>query len=273
MLESGSMFSAAIPRSLLLLMLLPVLAAPVIAQGAGDAPTGAPAATSEILAIDLGRRLDLLQSQLDAVRDARGEPLRQAAMERHWKGMQDYMAASLKVPLRDPAAADKGSAADCRVVGSGWTGLSFPGQLRSDDYLKAMQSHMGRMREGLIDLHASHDPDALGAALQAHWRSNYEFLQTLRGLGWMFPGWTPAAPGDSTLPDPQSEGAKLTQTYCSMCHAIPPVRLHTEAEWAAVMSTMSQHIASSDGGFPMCVQLPSAGELGVIGTYLAKYAR
>lgn len=264
------MFSAAIHRSLLILLMF---APPAIAQGLAGASSTAAGATSEIVAADLGHRLDALQVLLDAVRDAHGEPLRQTSMERHWKGMQDYMAASLKFAVSEPGAANSGSAEGCRVVGSTWTGLSFPGQLRSDDYLKSMQAHMGHMREELIGLHAARDPDALDAALRAHWQSNYKFLQTVRGLGWMFAGWTPAGPGDQYLPDPESAGAKLTQTYCSMCHAIPDTRLHTAAEWASVMSTMSRHIASSDSGLSVCVQLPSDAERNAIGDYLGKYAR
>lgn len=218
-----------------------------------------------------GGRLDVLQGLLDTVRDAPGEPLRQGAMERHWKAMQDYMAASLKLTVRQPAAA--GSAADCQVVGGAWAGLSFPGQVLSGDYLKVMQEQMGRMRVELVDLHAARDAEGLDLALRSHWRSNYTFLQKLRGLGWMFDGWTPASPGDRDLPEPGSEGAKLAQSYCSICHAMPPARLHTATEWRSVLSTMSRHIILSDGGMPMCVQVPSAVEMEAIGGYFEKYAR
>lgn len=261
------MFRIAVRRSLLLWMLV----APAMAQAA-DPPSRAGSAASEIVAADLGHRLDALQGLLDKVRDARGEPVRQAAMERHWSAMQDYMATSLKLTVREPAATT-GGAADCQVVGGAWTGLSFPGQVRSDDYLKVMQAQMGRMRVELVDLHGARDPAALDLALRTHWRNNYEFLQGMRGLGWMFGSWTPGAPGDRHLPEPESEGAKLTQAYCSVCHSIPQARLHTAAEWDAVMSTMARHIALSDGGMPICVQVPADSELKAIGDYFRKYAR
>lgn len=263
------MFNAPIRRSLLLLS---VLASPAMAQGPAAAPPAAPAPAAETMAANLDHRLDALQNLLNAVRDAEGEPLRQAAMERHWTGMQDYMAASLKLAVREPGTAG-GGAADCRMVGSTWTGLSFPGQIRSDDYLKAMQAHQGDMRRDLIRLHAAHDPEALNAALQSHWRNNYQFLQTMRGQGWMFGSWTPAKPGDRLQPDPASEGAQLTQTYCSACHAVPNTRLHTAAEWTSVMSTMIRHIALSDSSFPICVRVPSDVELKAITDHLTKYAR
>ena len=253
-------------------LLVAMLAPPVIAQGPLGEPSAATSPASEAVAADLGRRLDALQGLLYAVRDTHGEPMRQTRMERHWKAMQDYMAASLKLADRDSEAADR-TDGDCRVVGNIWTGLSFPGQVRSDDYLKAMQAHTGHMREDLLSLHAAQQTDALDKALRDHWQGNYQFLQTMRGLGWMFSSWTPAQPGDRHLPDPQSEGAKLTQSYCSICHAVPQTRLHTAAEWTSVMSTMSRHIASSDSGFPACVQVPSVAELETIGNYLGQHAR
>lgn len=219
---------------------------------------------------DLGARLDVLQKQLDAVRDAQGEPRRQAAMEQHWSALQDYMKAALKHTVAEPGATD---AADCRVVGGEWTGLSFPGHVRSDDYLRSMQAHMAPMRQDLIELSAARDATALDAALQSHWQRNYAFLQEMRGMAWMFAGWTPAQPGAVTLPDPGSEGAQLMGDYCSVCHAVPPTRLHTAPEWAAVMTAMTRHMARSDGGIPACVRMPSARELDAIGAYLAKYAR
>lgn len=252
------------------LLSLSMLAVPVVAQQAAAAPADATGPSPETVVRDLGQRLDDLQGLLDAVRDARGEPLRQTAMERHWKSMQDYMTDSLRLAVRTPGTS---SLADCQVVGSSWAGLSFPGQLRSDEYLKSMQAQLGRMRMGLIEIHDARDPEALDAALQAHWRDNYQFLQTARGLAWMFSGWTPTQPGDQALPDPQSEGARLTQDYCSVCHAVPQTRLHSAEEWSSVMSTMSRHMALSDGGIPACVKMPSAAELNTISAYLAKYAR
>lgn len=262
------MFRIAIRR---LLLLLSLIVGPAMApQVAGaPAPPGSPA--SETVAADLGRRLDAMQGLLDAVRDTKGESLRQAAMERHWNAMQDYMAASLKLTIPEASPAPGGS--NCEVVGGAWKGLSFPGQVPSGTYLKDMQTQMGRMRVELLGLHGARDAQALDLALRSHWRSNYEFLQGMRGFDWMFGSWTPGAPGDRHLPEPDSEGAKLTQGFCSVCHSVPEARLHTAAEWKAVMATMVRHIALSDGGMPICVQMPTDVELKAIGDYFEKYAR
>lgn len=253
-------------------LLVAMLSAPVLAQqDLSGVPPQIPV-TAQELASDLGKRLDVLQGLLDALRDARGEPLRQQGMERHWAEMQDYMAASLKVAIHEEPG-DAGGAG-CRATGGGtWKKLSFPGQLRSDDYLRDMQAQMGHMRSNLIAIHAVRDVEALDAALRTHWRSNYEALQTQRGLSWMFESWTPGAPGDQTLPEPDSKGAMLTQAYCSICHAIPHARLHTVAEWVPVLATMDRHIALSDGGIPVCVQLPSTQEFDLIREYFARHAR
>jgi hypothetical protein len=262
------MLSPTLRRSL---FLLSVLALPVVAQGA-SAPSTPPIQNAQTVLSDLDSRIDELQKLLNAVRDAQGEPQRQIAMHTHWQAMQDYMAASLTMVVGKAGSA--GGAAGCQVVSGAWAGLAFPGQIRSDDYLKAMQAQMGKMREGLVGLHAAaNDPETLNTALQANWQANYQFLQSMRGLDWMFSGWTPASPGDQTLPDPKSEGAQTTQTYCSICHAVPNPRLHTAEEWTAVMSTMTRHITTSDSGIPVCVQVPPGEELRAIGDYLIKYAR
>lgn len=258
------MMPAALRRWLpVVLVLLPLLAP---AQSPQPTPVSSKAAATL-----LGTRLDTLQALLDKVRDARGEPLRQVAMERHWSAMQDYMQESLKVTVRDPVPAGP-RAVDCRLVGGSWRALSFPGQIRSDDYLGLMQGHLGRMRQDVLAIHAAPSPEALDTALQQHWRSNYEFLQRTRGLGWMFDSWAPS-PGDSHLPAPDSEGAQLAQAFCTICHAVPHARLHTAKEWDGVMSTMAQHIVSSDSGIPMCVQVPTPPQLEAIRAYLSANGR
>lgn len=264
------MFKAMIKRSLLALLML---APPLLAQAEDRQSPPVSHQTYEALMTDLDHRLDALQSQLNAIRDAKSESLRQSAMERHWQLMQDYMAASLKLAVRQPGAATGDDLAGCRMTGSTWTALPFPGQIRSDDYLKAMQERIGQMHQDLLALHAVRETEALNAALKKHWQSNYQFLQGMRGLDWMFSSWTPSKPDEQLLPDPNSEGAKLTQMYCSVCHAVPKTRLHTAAEWTGVMATMTRHITMSDSGFPMCVQVPSDAEFKAISDYLVKYAR
>lgn len=252
-----------------ILLLLSMLIAPAITFGATD-PTAPPALKAETVLTDLQQRIDELQRLLTGVRAADGEPQRQPAMLRHWTEMQDYMAASLARVVREPGTA----ATDCRVIAGTWKGLPFPGHIRSDDYLKAMQGQMDRMRGDLASLRAvAQDPEALDAALRSQWQANYQFLQSMRGLDWMFSGWTPDSPGDRTLPDSQSEGAQLTSAYCSSCHAVPDTRLHSAEEWNLIMSKMAQHITRSDSSFPVCVRIPTAAELQAISDYLVKYAR
>lgn len=228
---------------------------------------------SQIAAADLGRRLDDLRDLLDQVRDASDETRRQAAMHKHWAGMQTYMEQSLQLLLRQSSSQVSIDAEGCHLVGGQWRNLSFPGQVAAADYVKAMQGHSSRMRQDVRAMQTAQQPFVLEAVMREHWRNNYAFLQHLRGLDWMFDRWMPSRAADRRLPEPGAEGAILAGDFCSVCHAVPHARLHTAREWDAVMSEMDRHIMLSDAGVPMCVVAPSAAQLDVIREYLKRNAR
>jgi hypothetical protein len=194
-------------------------------------------------------------------------------MERHWSGLQDYMEHSLRLLVQHASPKGSVDAVGCRLAGGQWRNLSFPGQLSATAYLGLMKNHAGRMRQDVLAMQSAQQPYVLEAVMREHWRANYAFVQRTRGLGWMFDGWMPAAPGDRHPPGPESEGARLTVTFCSVCHAVPHARLHTAGEWDAVMSQMDRHIALSDTGVPKCVAVPSAAERTTIRDYLVRHAR
>ena len=83
----------------------------------------------------------------------------------------------------------------------------------------------------------------------------------------------PAQSAHRRLPEPEPDEADLVRGYCSICHAVPNVRLHTGDEWDAVMSEMDRHIVLSDVGLPMCVGAPSAAQFDAIREYLRRHAR
>ena len=64
----------------------------------------------------------------------------------------------------------------------------------------------------------------------------------MRGMGWMWGGPMPGGQAASSLPAPDSEGAKLVSRYCTQCHAQPSPRLHTASEWEAVVSRMENNM-------------------------------
>lgn len=246
----------------------------VLASVAVAAESAPPAlSASQMAAADLGRRLDAQQSLLAAIREARDESLRRAAMQTHWNAMQAYMEQSLDLLVQQSASKGTADAVGCRLVGGQWRRLSFPGHMTAEDYVTAMQGHLARMRQDVLAMQTAQQGFVLEAVMREHWRSNYAFLQRARGLGWMFDSWMPADPAGRHLPEPESQGAKLTLEFCSVCHAVPHARLHTAQEWDAVMSTMDRHIVLSDTGVPMCVVVPTAAQLEAIHAHYSRHAR
>jgi len=83
----------------------------------------------------------------------------------------------------------------------------------------------------------------------------------------MPPGIDPA-----NLPDPQSEGARLIQRYCSQCHNLPAPGIHTAAEWPNVVARMNHRMQmmSGRGGMWMMrnTKAPSEQELDTLIIYL-----
>lgn len=98
-------------------------------------------------------------------------------------------------------------------------------------------------------------------------------------MEWMqhnFADLLPPGIDPSLLPEPDSQGARLLQHYCSQCHALPSPALHVSAEWPAVvvrmqrrMRMMSHHRMMMRGR----VSVPSQAELQSILAYLQRYAQ
>ena len=85
----------------------------------------------------------------------------------------------------------------------------------------------------------------------------------------MPPGMKPA-----DLPQPQSPGAHMLQTYCEQCHSLPGPGRHTAEEWTRVLDNMNNITvaASQFNGFLGKVIAPGKEELEVLETYLKKNA-
>jgi len=81
------------------------------------------------------------------------------------------------------------------------------------------------------------------------------------------PGLDPAL-----LPDPDSDGARLLQRYCTQCHNLPGPGMHTADEWPAVLRRMEMHMSMHDrmmGG----VEIPDAIETVDLLSYLQANAQ
>lgn len=80
---------------------------------------------------------------------------------------------------------------------------------------------------------------------------------------------TPMAAAD--LPDPDSQGAKLTAAYCAQaCHGIPAPSAHSASDWPVVLRRMWLRMSSLDSAYQVAV--PSTGERAAIMEYMLAHA-
>jgi cytochrome c5 len=90
----------------------------------------------------------------------------------------------------------------------------------------------------------------------------------------LYPEVMPPGMQPKDLPEPDSRGASLLQTYCVQCHALPGPGRHTAGEWPAVLDKMNllMDVASRFGGLMGKVRMPGADEKEVLKVYLTDNA-
>src|SRR5690606_40578259 len=92
----------------------------------------------------------------------------------------------------------------------------------------------------------------------------------------------------STLPEPASEGARLTALYCVQCHHLPSPAMHEAGQWEKVVERMLPRMRgegnlgqlmarmmvgpAAEGGAPRPLAAPSAPEVRQIVAYLRRHA-
>ena len=92
----------------------------------------------------------------------------------------------------------------------------------------------------------------------------------------MMSGVVPAGVKPADLPEPGSQGAKLTVRYCAQCHDLPSPAMHSAAEWPAVANRMFQRMSTCSrmsgmgmmgnmGGMGMKGRMGSIGRNGMMG--------
>lgn len=79
----------------------------------------------------------------------------------------------------------------------------------------------------------------------------------------------PAAPA-SSLPEPESDGARLLERYCTGCHPLPTPSIHSAADWPQVTRRMWLRIDGLAPGFT--IPRPTMAERAVIVRYLTGHA-
>jgi hypothetical protein len=81
------------------------------------------------------------------------------------------------------------------------------------------------------------------------------------------------------LPEPGSEGARLTARYCVQCHYLPSPQMHTADKWASTVVRMVWRMEGKGNlGAVMKemmdnVQAPGSEEVAVLTTYLKKHGQ
>lgn len=89
----------------------------------------------------------------------------------------------------------------------------------------------------------------------------------------------PPAVAPQDLPEPQSEGARLTTRYCVQCHHLPNPQMHTAGKWAGIVERMVWRMQGKGnmGGLMKemmaGVQAPSDDEVAILNRYLQKHSQ
>ena len=89
----------------------------------------------------------------------------------------------------------------------------------------------------------------------------------------------PPAIEPKNLPDPASDGARLTTQYCVQCHYLPNPRMHSSARWKQVTDRMVWRMRGNGnmGGLMKemmaDVSAPTPGEAATLIAYLQKYSQ
>ena len=159
---------------------------------------------------------------------------------------------------------------ECPMMGHGMGSggmWGMPSHMTPSQYQSQMQGYMQQMQQQMAAISREADPARRDALLREHYQSMYRDMQSMRGMGWM---WTPNAA--ASLPDRESQGARLVATICSQCHSPPSPSLHTQAEWAGVTARMRQHMQDQSSAAGGGVRVPTAAELGELTQYLAGHA-
>ena len=87
-------------------------------------------------------------------------------------------------------------------------------------------------------------------------------------------GVLPPPSNPSQLPEPDSAGAQLLQTYCVQCHGLPGPGLHAAQEWPQVVSRMVERMErlSENERVMRHVTVPSSRQVATLTDYLQRHA-
>lgn len=106
--------------------------------------------------------------------------------------------------------------------------------------------------------------------------AQYRWAQSPHGA--MLARILPPAVAPAQLPEPRSEGARLTVKYCVQCHHLPSPRMHATEKWAPIVNRMNWRMQGNGNLGPLMQEMmadvvaPSADELAALTRYLEQHA-
>ena len=240
------------------------------------------------------RQIRAMQEQLDELDKTPGATARQRLMQENWQSMLDYMQQMQSMPwmangpdetgpgMMGPGMMGRGMMgrrhardwmSGCPIVGGPGSGWQMPPGIDAGQYRADMQQHIRQMQDQMSEIGSTENRAKRQQLLEQHWRGMYRNMQTMRGMGWMWGGTEPGAPPETSLPDNDSQGARLVSRYCTQCHARPSPKLHNASEWQAVISRMEMNMQKFRAANWRGVKIPSESEFRSIIEYMQKYAR
>jgi hypothetical protein len=108
-------------------------------------------------------------------------------------------------------------------------------------------------------------------------RAKYLWSQSRHGP--MLERILPPSVDPAGLPEPRSEGARLTARYCVQCHHLPSPEMHTPAKWSAIVERMVWRMRGKGNMGELMkemmdnVEAPSDGEVATLAAYLRKHGQ
>jgi len=106
-----------------------------------------------------------------------------------------------------------------------------------------------------------------------------EYLWAKSPHGRMLERTLPRSVEPYTLPEPSSDGARLTVRYCVQCHYLPAPHMHTAKRWTSVVERMNWRMQGKGNMGTLMkdmmagVTAPTAQELTTLTGYLQKHAQ
>ena len=116
-------------------------------------------------------------------------------------------------------------------------------------------------------------------ALAADEVARAEYLWAKSPHGRMLERTLPRSVEPRTLPEPSSEGARLTVRYCVQCHYLPAPHMHTAKRWTSVVERMNWRMQGKGNMGTLMkemmdkVEAPTDPEAAALSRYLQKHGQ